>query len=74
MATQDLRVTILRITMNNKKSPRGGARKGAGRKKLYSEPLVSLNIKLPASVRSEVMKQGGSTWARQILIQALTKE
>ena len=56
------------------KSTRGGARQGSGRKKLYSEPLVAFNIKLPASVRSEVMKQGGSTWARQILIQALTKE
>ena len=60
--------------MKKEKSTRGGARKGSGRKKLYSEPLVAFNIKLPASVRSEVMKRGGSMWARKILIQALTKE
>ena len=58
--------------MKKEKSTRGGARKGSGRKKLYSEPLVSLNIKLPASIRSEIIKLGGSTWARKILIQAVT--
>ena len=60
--------------MKKEKSTRGGARKGSGRKKLYSEPLVTLAIRLPASVFEKVKKQGGSPWARQILIQALTKE
>lgn len=58
--------------MKKEKSTRGGARKGSGRKKLYSEPLVTLGVKLPASVFAQIKELGGSTWARRILIQALT--
>lgn len=60
--------------MKNEKSKRGGARPGSGRKSLYSEPLVTLAIRLPASTFAQVKEHGGSPWARQILIKALTKE
>lgn len=47
---------------------RGGARPGAGRKKLYAEPLKPFMVRLPLSVFEIVRKKGGATWARTVLI------
>lgn len=46
--------------MKPKNNGHGGARKGAGRKSPFSEPTITVTIKLPSSVKAQ--------------LQAITKE
>lgn len=55
------------------KNKRGGARNGAGRKRLYSEPLKPIMVRLPVSVWEQVLEKGGASWAREILIRESKK-
>lgn len=55
------------------KTKRGGARPGSGRKKLYAEPLIVYQVKLPASIRERVMKKGPG-WVRELIIRELNKK
>ena len=59
--------------MKNEKTARGGARKGAGRKKLSAEPLKPVMVRLPLSTWEQVLAKGGAAWAREVLIREAKK-
>jgi hypothetical protein len=53
---------------------RGGQREGSGRKPLAAgEQSVTMQFRVPAEVKAEIMDRGGSEWIRQLVMLALRK-